>query len=904
MPVHKSKQVPAAGIRESPEKVKMDFVTLMSPAEGQAGLLTKIWDADGRIHPAASIVYYQAKSEPVADLDDLAGLLDQIAEDSRTCIIRAVPAPGRDPARLRRTTRDQGLEPDLVDTPHHWFCIDLDHVAAPGLDVNDPDAIGAFLWDLLPYPLNAAEFIVQLSASMGHPMRVGELRAHLWFWATEKRDSATLKRWIKSLIEAKSLIESRQLDTSTLSAAQIHFTARPLIVNGADPIVNRCFIVPGAGPSVTVPEAPPEDASDRKVIPLTAARFASPKALRAFIDLIEQTGVLRSKSGAAMERPARIAYLDILVNELGQKNDLGELRTLFWGGCIGPDDHEAEADFREAIAWMAQPAGERLRAGSILTELRERGTDAPTLAKIEFIYSALKQMNVEAARPAPGQLYADWMARQGLPAPPASISPVSYAVRPAPNVVPIMAAAVPATAKDLAVDDDAILRELRFPIIEKGRGLWTVGEAEIGPGFILEKDNKPRPIAENLFILLTHAGGAVRHNKWTNKIEYCLGYGTPEPIGRFYKSTIWELGNNLNIGWKDLSTNFVDLATEALARRNAYDPMVDYLDELCARDAETFCGRFYDLESWLPAVLHVEDSPYHRAVGRYLIGGMIRRILDPGCKSDEMVVIMSEQQGYEKSGLGALLAPWPEAYIANMKLGVSSKEVLELTGGKAVVEVGEMSQARTSEIETIRTMLSTQVDIARMAYDKGTTEGRRRFIMYGTSNNLKPLRDPYGARRFLPVVIDRPIDVDAFERIREWLYRLAVQELRNSKTTFRISRELWAVAASAQESATDCGNLYDYLEAEIGPKAEHRFEVIRGAEIISFAQRHYRNTNGKSLTNTMEKLGFRKGRSFENGRQVRVWYRENVIAQGHKIILADAQKGTVWMTEYTGTMHF
>ena len=67
----------------------------------------------------------------------------------------------------------------------------------------------------------------------------------------------------------------------------------------------------------------------------------------------------------------------------------------------------------------------------------------------------------------------------------------------------------------------------------------------------------------------------------------------------------------------------------ALAHANTIDPALDMLSTL-----ETNWDRTPRLAIWLTATCGVPCDPYHQAVARNIIGGMVRRARHPGCKHD------------------------------------------------------------------------------------------------------------------------------------------------------------------------------------------------------------------------------------------------------------------------------
>src|SRR6185436_3179557 len=83
-----------------------------------------------------------------------------------------------------------------------------------------------------------------------------------------------------------------------------------------------------------------------------------------------------------------------------------------------------------------------------------------------------------------------------------------------------------------------------------------------------------------------------------------------------------------------------------------------------------------------------------------------------------------------------------------------SKQVIERTLGKWIVEASDLAGKRKSEIEQLKAMLSRQVDgPARLAYAHFPVERPRQFIIIGTTNSPAYLTDPTGGRRFWPIEV-------------------------------------------------------------------------------------------------------------------------------------------------------
>jgi hypothetical protein len=227
-----------------------------------------------------------------------------------------------------------------------------------------------------------------------------------------------------------------------------------------------------------------------------------------------------------------------------------------------------------------------------------------------------------------------------------------------------------------------------------------------------------------------------------------------------------------------------------IAWQNAYHPVKDYLNAL------TWDG-VPRLDAWLITCAGAEDSKYTRAVSSILLLAAVRRIYHPGSKYDEMVVWESPQ-GIGKSSAARMLCPNPDWFSDDLPLTVDSKQIIERTLGKWIIEVGELAGKRKAEQEQLKSMLSRQVDgPARMAYGRFPVERPRQFILIGTTNLDNYLADPTGGRRWWPLKVTR-FDLEWIATNRDQLWAEARHREQAGEPT-RLDEELWPEAAARQE---------------------------------------------------------------------------------------------------------
>lgn len=155
-------------------------------------------------------------------------------------------------------------------------------------------------------------------------------------------------------------------------------------------------------------------------------------------------------------------------------------------------------------------------------------------------------------------------------------------------------------------------------------------------------------------------------------------------------------------------------------------------------------------ETILIDYLGAEDNRYVRAVTKKSLCAAVKRVLDPGCKFDTMIVL-NGPQGIGKSTLIALLGG--EWFSDSLSLSdTKDKTAAEKLQGYWILEIGELAGLRKAEVETLRSFISRQNDIYRAAFGKRPTPHPRQCIFIGTTNAESGyLRDTTGNRRFWPV---------------------------------------------------------------------------------------------------------------------------------------------------------
>ena len=220
--------------------------------------------------------------------------------------------------------------------------------------------------------------------------------------------------------------------------------------------------------------------------------------------------------------------------------------------------------------------------------------------------------------------------------------------------------------------------------------------------------------------------------------------------------------------------------------------------------------------------LGAEDTPFSRAATRKMLIAGVGRVMSPGLKFDNMVVL----EGPQGIGKSYLLKKLGKKWFSDTLDSIGSKESYEQLRGVWVIEVGELSAMKNKDVEPVKQFISKQADIYRVAYGKRTTEFPRQCIFIGTTNESTFLRDQTGNRRFWPIrcAVTKPTrlpwdeDFDAYID-QVWAEAKAAFE---SHEDVWIGREMEQAAAEVQKVHTEetplLGMLEEYLKIPI-PKS-------------------------------------------------------------------------------------
>ena len=182
---------------------------------------------------------------------------------------------------------------------------------------------------------------------------------------------------------------------------------------------------------------------------------------------------------------------------------------------------------------------------------------------------------------------------------------------------------------------------------------------------------------------------------------------TADDIARQYYCTSYRGPVRLRYG-RDRWTDGVN----AICDKHRVDPFKEYLEGLPRWPTK----QTSIIEQILPGLFGAKDDELSRWAGRYLFLGAVERTYEPGCKLDEIPVLIGPQ-GCGKSSFLKAIVPreMPQLFGDGLRFDARPENQVDAILGRLIVEISEMAGRSRSDIETTKSFISRQDDGKRTA---------------------------------------------------------------------------------------------------------------------------------------------------------------------------------------------
>ncbi|OQY64728.1 MAG: hypothetical protein B6D47_12950 [Rhodocyclaceae bacterium UTPRO2] len=393
----------------------------------------------------------------------------------------------------------------------------------------------------------------------------------------------------------------------------------------------------------------------------------------------------------------------------------------------------------------------------------------------------------------------------------------------------------------------------------------------------------PRAIRENVVVLLAEhpkLKGLVAHNVFANRIEKRSDPPWGGGLGEWRRQDTSELADyvahaaGMMMKLKDVSD-----AVSLVAWRQQVNPVRELLESLPPWDGVD------RLDFWLSECLGAQDKPYTRLVGRKYLMGMVKRVLDPGCKFDYMLILEGDQ-GRGKSSTFRVLA-WREDWYNDTPFSANlDKDARLALHGCWLYEIPELHGFNKADTNAVKAFVTQMEDRLRAPYAEQHETFKRTLVFGGSTNETEYFRDRTGNRRFWPVAI-LLADLDKLKEWRPQLFAEALHRVRAGESVFPCREEetLYCLPEQRQRLVTDPWQdfITDWL-GKLGNEVEFLtyVDLLRDCLKVDPARIDPHGEMGRRLRYAMDALGWYQDRARVGGHMMRGFKKRTVDLKKEK----------------------
>lgn len=365
--------------------------------------------------------------------------------------------------------------------------------------------------------------------------------------------------------------------------------------------------------------------------------------------------------------------------------------------------------------------------------------------------------------------------------------------------------------------------------------------------------------------------GKFRHDEWTQKTEILKGDGWSE----IEDGDIVPIQRRISMLYAPFRGVKKDMVTDAIfdiARKYKFDSALGWLKGL------TWDGKVR-LEGWLSEVYGVENDSYHNAVGSNWMKGLAKRIAEPGCQFDAVLILKGKQGCGKSSSLTMLGRSW----YMETTMRADSKDFFLQLRGKAIVEFAEGETLSKTETKQMKAVISARFDTYRPPYGRLTRDYPRRCVFAMTTNQDRPLKDETGNRRFFPVeVLAEKVNFKWLEENREQLFAEAYHRaVTLGETTYEYPDNVAAIQEASVEESPYEDDVRDWLRKGCQGAVDIDVEGATISDVWVYANHGDRSRITRriqmELANALRACGFKRDRRMVDGERSWRWFPKDTI---------------------------
>jgi len=287
------------------------------------------------------------------------------------------------------------------------------------------------------------------------------------------------------------------------------------------------------------------------------------------------------------------------------------------------------------------------------------------------------------------------------------------------------------------------------------------------------KDGGTKPCSGNVEIILRN------DPRWKGALGYCdfsyrvVKHHAPMPdmqTGEWddddtARTIIW-FAHNYRL---TITKNHVLEALVVVAQKARFHPVREYLAEL-TWDGQPRLKSF--LQKAMGADTDTDDARrYLEMAGSMFLIGSVARIMVPGCKMDNVLILEGEQGKGKSQVVSILYGDW----YSDAPLPLGDKDAYQNIQGVWGSELAELDSFNKAESNTAKMFFSQKRDRFRPPYGHSPKDFKRQCVFIGTTNQDEYLKDYSGNRRYWPVYC-RHVDLQWTRDNRDQLWAEALHQ--------------------------------------------------------------------------------------------------------------------------------
>lgn len=437
---------------------------------------------------------------------------------------------------------------------------------------------------------------------------------------------------------------------------------------------------------------------------------------------------------------------------------------------------------------------------------------------------------------------------------------------------------------------------------EKGKNMLNLGEVlkkqgqelELDPKKVKalkqqqEKDNRKVSLLRSLFILDSHNNikrnsiknvvailendplfkGAFQYNEFSEENEITKDISELHiKKGNFIDAYDDEIANYIE-SQEDydhvfFDKNRIDSAINVVSRRNAFNPMLNYMNE-----AYNKWDKKRRLDDFFPIFLGVRKDETTTLITRLWFMGGVAKVYKPLTKIDFSLDLVGGQ-GVGKTTILQKTAPL-DLYTDQFNSFTDKDDIGNLIG-MFIVNDDEMTASSKASFEEIKKFLTDKHFKYRPSYARHTREFTKKFIFARTTNNETYLKDKTGTRRFMPLMAHKNLQklspvTDLTPEYVQQIWGEAVWLYKNAKDPFILTKGQETLLENHRKN-------FEYVDGAEEELADVLYNDFHNAEFISTHDLMFKLPlyQDKKIRYLMENVFNYKGnqKKYINGKQVR-----------------------------------